>query len=394
MPTSNESTVSDGIASAIVVESTRVPSTLGESRLTFGGFYSPSPSDVTAIMENTYNRVSYDGPKPKDLRREMHPFYFSKINRIDWIFDAYLQGDREKTHWKGFCAPWTGFPSPGFSHLTMNDQINRLKDRCSAKHRSKIKDQSVNLAQSLAERQQLVNMIASRVSQLVSMVKRPSIEKLRKFFGVDSANGLSNTVLEIQYGWRPLVSDINGLIQQLDKTSNATRTATSRVFEAIDLDGLIEDVDLGSDIGTLEFKIEGNIVVKRTTHYAVALTATDAFKQLGGLNVPYLLYELVPYSFIVDWFSNVGSILNSLDADVGLDFTSGCQTVFIRGTLKGKFKPSGSWSGKADYYRSLVFCERQIVYDFPDLPSLEFKNPFSLEHALNAIALLGQKVTK
>lgn len=55
----------------------------------------------------------------------------------------------------------------------------------------------------------------------------------------------------------------------------------------------------------------------------------DSFKRLGLLNPLATLYELTPFSFVVDWFYDVGNYIASLDAMAGVTVYSSYQVTKI-----------------------------------------------------------------
>ena len=129
--------------------------------------------------------------------------------------------------------------------------------------------------------------------------------------------------------------------------------------------------------------------------YEVLSETAEFIANTGLLNPLSVAWELVPYSFVADWFLPVGSYLNNLDYDLGLRFLKGWITTktLVSGHVEslGGTHSSGAttqtWSG------GYISCEvsgitRQGMGSFPAVPYPRWKDPISLSHALNAIALL------
>jgi hypothetical protein len=117
-------------------------------------------------------------------------------------------------------------------------------------------------------------------------------------------------------------------------------------------------------------------------------------KELGITNPALVAWELVPFSFVADWFLPIGNFLGFLDATLGLEFVSGYQTTFRK--RSGRFTRDMMGSKKDGHKTSYfghnewegVTCLRAILSDFPPVSLPRPKNPLSVTHAVSAIALL------
>jgi hypothetical protein len=120
----------------------------------------------------------------------------------------------------------------------------------------------------------------------------------------------------------------------------------------------------------------------------------DAFlKQIGFDNPISLAWEILPYSFVLDWFLPIGDFLDGLNRWKGLSFVSGWEVQFTRKTTLADiyyyFEDStrvqcryGNWSSDA------VLLDRSALNDFPQVQWPSWKNPVSVTHAANALALM------
>ena len=127
------------------------------------------------------------------------------------------------------------------------------------------------------------------------------------------------------------------------------------------------------------------------------LIATAA--QVGMINPLEIVWERLPYSFVVDWFAPVGPWLNALTAASGWRFLAGTCTVSRRLEQTGNFlKFQGDlpnvWSaGGAASYVNRCFSISRTLYSSSPLPRFPgLKNPLSAQHLGNALALLSGAV--
>lgn len=112
------------------------------------------------------------------------------------------------------------------------------------------------------------------------------------------------------------------------------------------------------------------------------------------------MWEVLPFSFVVDWFLPIGPYLEALSTYQGLSFVRGYKTQFTKSETQFSHSYSGQHPGYSDKRVTLfsagglswsqVKLNRTKLTSFPkpNLPS--FKNPLSLTHAANGLALIQQ----
>lgn len=125
--------------------------------------------------------------------------------------------------------------------------------------------------------------------------------------------------------------------------------------------------------------------------YKVADPHKNLLASLGLLNPFAVWWELTPFSFVMDWLVPISNTLESLTADMGLDFVSGYTNtksfcdITATGLLPGKSGnlPSARFRNVSQWRTSIVTTPIVGIY---------FKSPFSNIHAISAIALLGKQM--
>jgi hypothetical protein len=122
----------------------------------------------------------------------------------------------------------------------------------------------------------------------------------------------------------------------------------------------------------------------------------QALASRGFTNPSEILWEKIPFSFVVDWVLPIGEYLNTIDSGLGWEVLAG--TLSKRLTAKGQSwvtsRPSSGWSklsvtgSDKRFFKSLY---RSTLDDVP-FPRLLPKNPLSLTHVANSVALLSGAV--
>jgi hypothetical protein len=118
--------------------------------------------------------------------------------------------------------------------------------------------------------------------------------------------------------------------------------------------------------------------------------------QTGFTNPINLAWEILPYSFVLDWFLPIGPYLETLSAYDGLVFLDGSKTEFMKqyvtvgvNLMNVPVTPVGYKLNESAYYtRDAVVHSRSKLTSFPRLRLPSFKNGVSVTHAANALALM------
>jgi len=213
------------------------------------------------------------------------------------------------------------------------------------------------------------------------------------------AEAAAQAWLELQYGWKPLLSDLHGatviLHEMAKKETNRYVKATGRSTRT-DVRTLPQTFSppsgfTGRGGGVLEQQYD--YTCKYVVYYILADPAVKSLSELGITNPLSVAWELMPWSFVIDWFLPIGNWLNSFDATNGLLFHSGCSTTYS--SVKSKWQCTNYVSRPTEYYLSEgqqsyfgLDVSRNAITAFPTLPFPVFKNPASKAHLANALSLL------
>lgn len=277
----------------------------------------------------------------------------------------------------------------------------------------------LDLAQSAGELGQVIRMIGTNTKRIID-----SVQALKKgdLLGAASAltrgrsraNGfirgkpsrakdLAENWLELQYGWKPLLNDIHGAFATLEVfglsrniVHQVTASGTARSVTANSVNSL-----LGAGYPQLVHRIDQKTRVKYTINYEIESALKTYLGQTGFTNPVNLAWELLPFSFVADWFVPVGSFLQTLSAWDGLKFIDGCKTTFTRqnvessvhAELEDKINKNRWYSHHASYQREWILLNREKITSFP-LPSFAFspRNGFAgnagVDRGISAISLI------
>jgi hypothetical protein len=251
----------------------------------------------------------------------------------------------------------------------------------------------------IAERKQAMNSIAVRGTQLLNAaraLRHGSVGRFLEALHIIDARGKYRRIrpdeaagvwLEYHFGWEPLFKDI---------------------YEAVDLlqHGFRANHVWGK--GNTGFKQYLRDYVQSGSHYvdewvhrmcvrmgctvSVSNPNLQLASQLGLINPIAIAWELVPFSFVVDWVYPVGQFLNSWTDFAGLTLTDTYTTTYAvcRGSYTETYLATGA----------LILEQKGNAYGIKRVKTLTFPvpvlRPFKLDisptRGATAIALLVQEL--
>jgi len=293
---------------------------------------------------------------------------------------------------------------------------DRLRANAANKLLSKIKNGSINVAVTAAEYRQTARTVgnaATRVASAIRHLKRGNIgqaaeavggiagrrqtSRFNKQYAKDVEKAVASGWLELQYGWKPILNDVYGACDALARRNNRTANIRTTHKERY-IQPLGGSKRTTSNSGKLinETWVEG----ERLTEVSISCTyhrPSGGIKQLSELgitNPAEVVWELIPYSFVVDWFLPIGSWLSTFDATLGLTFRSGYRTEFTKKDILIYTSQRGvdQYGAEQDMFKrsreTYINCQRFVLSTFPSPVVPRFKDPSSLSHLATGMALL------
>lgn len=316
-----------------------------------------------------------------------------------------LYGEYGSHHGDGSYDPWVSddwSPIPEVSNV-YNKIVNKLINQLQANR--------VNSGEIIHTRDQAQKLLASTANRFASTLRalrRGNFVGAAKFLTGGQGRptrtnnlglGIPEQWLALRYGWQPMLQDIYNSVELVKKLNSGQADVYSVTANAGSKPSF-RDVPRSGDAATYPNRTwtmkNASVRGNGTIYYRVNSEFGEALSQFGLTNPLSLAWELLPYSFVLDWMLPIGSYLESLDYARGLEFDRGWVSikakVELAAYLSDSLVSSGgytlNWSGgrsSAKYFR----FERFILGGFPSPPVPHLKNPFSSTHVANALSLLA-----
>jgi len=392
--------------------------------VTFNG-YETNRSNMV-LVRTSVNTPNFNakGKRPGTVDLPFNNFYYKReINRgLQGKYTYYNYAHPEYGYLYDYSYGTIGtsigrfYAQPTTAGWFTASEMEAVNQKAISNLLSRIKDQKVNLVQMFAERAQTAELFAQTAKRIASCMhalrsgdflraardlglpglSQRTLKRMNKRRRNGTADGLANNWLELQYGWQPLLQDCYGSAELI------AQKQVREIFARTNAKSTLKRDRQWYDPAILQptQKIFRSDNVQFTVKYGVVYGTTDdgikTMSQIGLLNPATIAWELMPWSFVVDWFIPFGNYVNSWDSTVGLQFKKGFKTTFLKG--KHYYRLTENWVhagtpwevevGDADGNYEKIECSRTSLGSFPRLSFPSFKNPVSATHLANSIALL------
>jgi len=319
-----------------------------------------------------------------------YPTHWSRSSRTANEFGSIEWGDIDTNK-----ANWTRINTPSSAHFPLDLSYPDHFDLETSNQRSRAITSVLNragngkmeLGADIGEMKQTVLMMADtarRVANSVTALKRGNLGAIPALLGMRKQDVMSgkfpaNKWLEYQYGWKPLYSSIHdgaGILL------NGIRDPNANYFSAS-----AKTSWSGSDVRQMAgapaymnkfLKSNLNYTCRTKVHYRVSSVVADSLQAIGLGNPASIAWELLPFSFVNDWFMPVGNVLSAITASAGLEFISGYVTEIWDTTFTGHLEPSQSDLYSTGQYQQKSF--RMLRVPLVGFPAPEFytnNHPFT-----------------
>ncbi len=182
-----------------------------------------------------------------------------------------------------------------------------------AKLLNKVKGHSLNIGVALAEVDKMAGTMASTIKNLAfgvvdlsklrfaAFARRfgtspPSAKKVRRLQALD----ISGRFLEMRYAWQPAIEDAYQVAQAFEGISNGPRQQTFKKGGFINTEG---------DFTPGNYRKSVSSVLCRRIYTFQMYEELSVLRQVGLANPASILWERLPWSFVLDWFLPVGNYL-------------------------------------------------------------------------------------
>lgn len=345
-------------------------------------------------------------------RMSMSKFLSSQPNEIGTISDLGIYTKRTNHSWNtgGGSDPlalgYATFGDGSISNTFPNSQFNLVWTNMEElellqKMLKKVKGHTYDIGVALAEVDKLAGTVLGTIKNLcygVDDLRKLRFAQFARRFGAKPprrrANeslvlkDVSGRFLEMRYAWGPAIADAYEAAKAFEAISNGPRRQRFRASRM-----KTRTADLHTNYGVVQQTVEA----KKSYLYEM-YEEMDVARQLGLFHPGGVLWERLPWSFVIDWFIPIGTYLSLIGQVPGMK-GRWCVSRTLRHTSSGIITQSPepwAWTIASPFpnHNMERFSYERTIQSFPpNVPHPKFRVAGAIQgkRIANAIALAHQK---
>lgn len=238
-------------------------------------------------------------------------------------------------------AKWNGFPTIYHQELRVTNKLVK-----------KLNSRDIDLGVALGEARETAAFIQSACLRLYAAYhaarkgdpsgvikslgltkhKKPDKQRLR-----DVPDAAAGVWLEYSYAVRPLLADVYGAVSALEKRHRRPEVVHARARVSSELDHAMATSGVHMNGADIEWSCKGHLSASAELSFEIANPFMYTLSQLGLTNPLNVAWELVPFSFVADWFIPIGAWFDGMVPPQGIS------------NVKGSITHAGEFRGKGRY---------------------------------------------
>lgn len=281
----------------------------------------------------------------------------------------------------------------------------KLNQQALAKAYAKTKDADLNLFVALGEIKETIELLRNPISSLLRAFSKapgpyPGMHRL--------ADAMGGSWLTWWYGIYPLYQDICSAIKLIQNPPSSKGLGMRRMRASVRSS---DSKTTSTMTGVLSFQFNADETTETmrkasaVVYYRLNLSGISKFEgpRILGFaydQIPANLWELVPFSFVVDWFYDVGAWLSNLTPSGSVQYVG--NSVSQKVTCRFRSTPGNAYYCTPSYpvlniRPSVYSSETNVLYrvvnqPVPAMPV--FRGFLSLRNAITSTALLWANMPK
>lgn len=205
------------------------------------------------------------------------------------------------------------------------------------------------------------------------------------------ANTPASMWLELTFGWMPMVQDIGTSVEILQRDFPVERIKASG--------SNFLEVKVGNGFDPLNpYSWGGYSLRKAVASYSGIMRITNPnvllASQLGFVNPAAIVWDAVPFSFVVDWFIPVGKFLKSFSNNFGFEIDDPISAWGQRFVTDAQIGSGFGYVPPKGFVDSFYYIRTKSPFARPSLFSRARFPPLDSWHAATSVSLLIQQLNR
>lgn len=362
------------------------------------------------VVKKSFAHQSVSSPRISGkLRIRSNPYNMTKIEESRGV----VKVEGSSSMYGGFVSYVYFSTGGGYLPYDISHLETQAVSRSRENFLKEVQNASANILLALAERREIL--------ETVMALTKDAYKKLREYKKlIDRFNRLTSDVARKRFLERYLTGfSGRGLSKSKDKAADLwlfyAYAIMPLILEIKQLIGHIKEIEPRAVHGRARRSFSGSHVITDSyyrgerrhvgyvsSHVRGYVTIVDPYKKLlsefGFTNIATIIWERITYSFVVDWFINIGSWLASLTALDGVIVTDYNETITTKnGMSVSDFQSTngGGWLIQSSLENPDFFMykhKKRSVPDQPPKPQIFTDVNLNWRRLISGVALINQQL--
>lgn len=218
-------------------------------------------------------------------------------------------------------------------------------------------------------------------------------------YGRDPTRAAGNAWLALTYGWTPLLNDAKNAAETLAEINLSEENRVIRVTARTGKTDLIRYPDFTFSVNpSIQGMQSSEVKESRFGVWRCKPTSWNNVGSLGILNPAQVAWELLPLSFVADWFLPIGRYLEGLDVPMRFQHLGGSlgyrREVHSSGSKLRLYGQADSSGSVFTHYYAVIHRLPLTGHPTVGLSSIIFEPKLGAARLTSAISLLRQSMSR
>lgn len=272
------------------------------------------------VNKPLHHRITTVTPPPVVPLVANRTYLLSWTDPVTNVWTDYECGAK----WYGDIVPFASDSTSPYPFIGLGTdsvaEAQRIQELAVTEAYANIDESEMLALATMAEARKTTDFLANTMKRVAQVARRARKLDLKALKGTVSKRELQDRYMELRYAVRPMLYDVDGVVKALQKANGTKlrRTYRGKQQSTLSANDVLVDQSFYGGIA----KADVTRMTKKTiTARAGVLCDVDisVIQRFGGDKLLESAWELVPFSFMVDWVANVGKTIGAWTPNAGVN---------------------------------------------------------------------------
>lgn len=288
-------------------------------------------------------------------------------------------------------------------------QLSSMQANAIVKAFAKLNDAPVLIGEAMSDLSKTSGMLKRPFGAALNLLSRMEKRRSKLLRTLPYPKATAQCWLEYRYGWRPLIMDVNAIVKQATARVQPPGWVRRVARSQVSLTTAKSNECAGTN--SRGFGMTGTATFKRKLRASAGViydlkinsSLEEWQKTLGARasDIPATLWEIIPYSFVVDWFVGIGTWIQAVTPDPNVSVRGSWNTTvdesintidsIVSSITLATVPPVTFKTGGGSSEIKSVSIRRLVNQPLPSLPSL-VGTSLTANQTLDGLALTATQI--